>query len=185
MVIRYTYQYHTYIHNTIYIYDQDWDLLDIQVRDHLEGRGLWSCSLHRWSYSLCRWSCCSCLKPQAFCLTTWSGYPASSPMCTALWYGCPALRAWSPAPWTRSQAPWTWSPAQWTWSPPPWALRCCSILFRSRRHRQCVLYLTGLCGLMSWVGRRRIWMGGQDNLQCCPPSCVDHSWSDTGYPLSM
>ena len=39
MVIWYTYQYHTYIHNTIYIYDQDWDLLDIQVRDHLEGRG--------------------------------------------------------------------------------------------------------------------------------------------------
>ena len=31
---------------------------------------------------------------------------------------------------------------------------------------------------------QRCLMGGQENLQCCPLSCMDLSWSKTGYPLS-
>ena len=42
---------------------------------------------------------------------------------------------------------------------PPWACRCCPILFRSWELWQGVLWLIGLCWLMSWVGGYRCWMG--------------------------
>ena len=106
--------------------------------------------------------CVNCLAPQAFYLTTSAGCPAPCPSCETPWTGCPAVSTSS-----------SMVSSSWTWSPSTWA--------RSRWYQHStVLYLTRLCGLRSWVGGWRCWIGGQENVQCWPPSCVDQSWSKTG-----